>query len=255
MSILGRGKQQRKMKTATSMITRPMSIETPIDYAERSGAAFLPTLEGHVFVPFLQAIISGLYAGVAIGVISFLVANFAAAFIVWFDIWFQLKSALIFATAATFGMAWWSWSRNVGDYKSLLWYTEFAEGPEPEQPNKQVHEARVRVNNNWVHADLPFDREKPMALVEFAKGVSSGSCPFSERGAGRYGYSVAMYNALRDSFIKSRMAYWKNPKNKREGVGLNASGYALLRSVADNPPPPDYEPSEDWGMSPNIIQK
>jgi len=152
-------------------------------------------------------------------------------------------------------MAWWGWHSHLGDYKSLLWYTEFAEGPELQQENKQTVEARVQINNNWVHSDLPFDREKPLALVEFAKAVSAGACPFSERGAGRYGYGVTYYNELRDKFIISRLAYWKNPKNKREGVGLNAGGYALLRSVAKNPPPDNYEPSEDWGMSPNVVQK
>lgn len=249
MNIFSRP-QKHKMKTATTMVTRPMSIDTPIDYAERTGAAFLPTLESHVLVPFAEAIISGLFAGFVVGtaiVIVTIIGNQS-----WKVI---LLSGFVSGFLATYIMAWRAWNGHLSDYKALLWYTEYAEGPEPQQENKQVHEARVRVNNNWIHADLPFDRDNPTALVQFASAVVSGIAPFSERGAGRYGYSVARFNELRDNFIQSHLAYWKNPQNKREGIGLSRSGMALLQNVADNPPPKDYEPPDDFGMSANIVQK
>jgi hypothetical protein len=242
------------------MVTRPMRLDTPVDYAERSGAAFLPTIESHVIVPFMEALISGLFAALFAGVVVFLVANTVSGFVDVpnFGLWVQFQGALIVALIAGFVVSWLKWDNHLDDYKSLLWYTEFAEGPVTE--SKQTHRAEVKINHNWVHADLPFDRDNPKALADFAAAVVSGLAPFSERGAGRYGYSVARFNELRDGFIKGHLAHWKNPRNRREGIGLSRSGIALLRSVAENPPPPDYEPSEDndagrWGMSPEIIQK
>lgn len=258
MGILGKGRQARKMQTATSMITRPMNLRgTEIDYAERSGAAFLPTIESHVIVPFMEAIISGLFAGLAVGVIVFLIANTVNGFIDirGFGLWVQVQGSFIVAIITGFIVAWRGWHSHLDDYKSLLWYTEFANGPEPQIENKQTIKGEVKVNNNWVYSNLPFDRDNPQALVDFAKGVSSGATPFSERGAGRYGYSVQRFTELRDNFIKGRLAYWKDDKNKKLGVGLNAGGYTLLKKVANNPPPANYEPSEDWGMSPEIVQK
>lgn len=249
--ILGRGKGKRKMATSTSMITRPMNLGgTEIDYAERSGAAFLPTLESHVLVPLFEAIISGLFAGLFAGTVVFILAMVGNQ-----DVWTSLLVGFITSLLGTFAMAWLGWHNHLGDYKQLLWYTEFAEGPEIIPDNKQTIEAKVKVNNNWTYSNLPFDRDNVQALVDFASGVSSGACPFSERGAGRYGYSVQRFTELRDSFIKGHLAYWKNPKNKREGVGLNAAGYTLLRNVANNPPPQNYEPGEDWGMSAESVQK
>lgn len=245
------------MQTAQGMITRPIQMGDNFDYAERSGAAFLPTFEGNVAVPFLQAIISGLYAGIAVGVIAFLLANLAAGFVLSFDIWMQIKSALVFAAASGFIVAWRSWAGNVGDYKDLLWYREYAEAPEALKPDpKQTIEAQVKVNNNWKHCDLPHDRDNPQALVDFAQAVVNDIAPFSERGAGRYNYGVNLFNELRDNMIKSRLAYWKDPNNKRLGIGLSRGGTALLRSVATNPPPADYEPDgDDWKMSAETIKK
>lgn len=250
MSIFGRSNQKHKMKVATTMVTRPMHLDTPIDYAERSGAAFLPTIESHVIVPFMEAIISGLFAGLFAGTVVFI-----AALIGNQTFWDSFLFGIITSLLGTFAMAWRGWHSHLGDYKQLLWYTEFAEGPEPQIENKHTVEGKVKVNNNWVYSNLPFDRDNPQALVDFAKGVSSGATPFSERGAGRYGYSVQRFTELRDNFIKGRLAYWKDNKNKKLGVGLNAGGYTLLKNVADNPPPANYEPSEDWGMSPEMVQK
>lgn len=249
MKIFSR-QQKHKMQTSTAMVTRPMHLDTPIDYAERSGAAFLPTLESHVFVPLLEAIVSGLFAGLSVGAIICVIAIYGKAG--WLDALFY---GFIVGLIAMFFWSWWCWAGHLGDYKSLLMYTEFAEGPEQVQENKQVHEARVKVNNNWIHADLPFDRDNPQALVDFASAVAAGIAPFSERGAGRYGYSVVRFNELRDSFIRSKLAYWKDNRNKRLGVGLSRSGLALLKNVANTPPPPNYEPPDDWGMSPEIVQK
>lgn len=251
MNILGRGKQQHKMKTSTAMLTRPMNLSgNEIDYAERSGAAFLPTFESHVLVPLAEAIISGFLVGMASGVV-------VMVFYIWGNgsWWDAIKYGFYVSLVIGFITTCFSWRGHLGDYKSLLWYNEFAQSPEVEQPSRQTHEARVRVNNNWVHADLPFDRDNPQALVDFAGGVTCGAAPFSERGAGRYGYSAQRFTDLRDNMIRGHMAYWKDPKNKRLGVGLSASGQALLKSVASNPPPANYEPSEDWGMSAHTIQK
>ena len=251
MNILGRGKQQHKMKTSTAMLTRPMNLSgNEIDYAERSGAAFLPTLESHVLVPLLEAIISGVFFGMTAGVIVATLYLYGDGG--WWD---ALKYGGATSVVVTLGWSWWSWRGHLGDYKSLLWYNEFAQGPEVEQQNRQVHEARVQVNHNWAHADLPFDRDNPQALVDFAAGVTCGAAPFSERGAGRYGYSVQRFTELRDNMIRGYMAYWKDSKNKRLGIGLSAGGAALLKSVAANPPPANFEPSDDWGMSRETIQK
>lgn len=254
MNIPGRSKQQRKMQTTAGMMTRPMHIDTPVDYAERSGAAFLPTFEAMVLVPFSESLVTGLYAGLgAVGVLSAL-AIIGSGWVETFTWWFIVKSVFCGGLIVGFIAACYSWWTR--DYKALLWYTEFAEGPEQQTETKQVHEGRVRVNNNWVHADLPFDRDNPGALVEFAKGVVSNIAPFSERGAGRYGYSVTRFNELRDGFIRGRLATWKDPKNKRLGVALTAGGRSLLQSVAENPPPADYEPpADDWGMSNQSVQK
>lgn len=242
--------RQHKMHVSGAMITRPLKPDTPVDYTERSGAAFLPTLESHVIVPLAEAIISGLFAGFVVGTVVGIVA------IIGDQSWkIILLSGFASGFLATYIMSWRAWNGHLSDYKALLWYTEFAEGPEPQQENRQVHEARVKINQNWIHADLPFDRDNPQALVDFASAIVSGIAPFSERGAGRYGYSVTRFNELRDNFIKGHLAYWKNPKNKREGVGLSRSGITLLQSVASNPPPIDYEPSADWGMSPEMVQK
>lgn len=249
MPIFSRN-QKHKMKNAGALVVQPMKLDMPIDYAERSGAAFLPTLESHVLVPFAEALISGLFAGFVVGTVVAMVA------LIGNQGWkIVILSGLASGFLATYIMSWRAWNGHLNDYKALLWYTEYAEGPGPAQDNKQVHEARVKVNNNWVHADLPFDRNNPQALVDFASAVVAGIAPFSERGAGRYGYSVTRFNELRDSLIKGHLAYWKNPQNKREGIGLSRSGIALLKSVADNPPPPDYEPPDDLGMSPEIVQK
>lgn len=248
---LGRGKQQHTMKTATTMVTRPMNLGgSEIDYAERSGAAFLPTFESHVLVPLAEAIISGFLVGMAAGVIVLVLWIYGNGG--WLE---ALKYGFFVSLVVGFVVTCFSWRGHLGDYKSLLWYKEFAQGPEVEQQNTQVYKAEVKTNSNWVHADLPFDRDNPQALVDFAKGVIAGAAPFSERGAGRYRYSVIMFTKLRDNFIRGRMAYWKDSNNKRLGVGLSASGLALLKSVASNPPPANYEPSEDWGMSRETIQK
>lgn len=253
MAFPFRPKQNRKLKTSTAMVTRPMPISTPVDYAERTGAAFLPTFESLVLVPFSEAIVSGLLVGAAVAAITFILACFAMAYIEWLGWWFVLQSTLVFALLGFFITACVAWFNR--DYKDLLWYTEYAQSPTPQQETRQTHEARVKVNSNWVHADLPFDRDNPQALVNFAGAVVAGIASFSELGAGRYGYSVKRFNELRDNLIGGKMAYWKTPGNRRGGVGLSHSGIALLQSVASNPPPPNYEPAEDWGMSPEMVQK
>lgn len=239
------------MKTAQSMMTRPMRLDTDIDYAERSGAAFLPTLESHVAVPFVEALISGIFAGIPVGL--FIAFILVMGHLDWGN---SALIGLVGLILTTYVVAWWSWHGHLRDYKSLLWYTEFAEGPEQQVENKQVHEARVKVNNHWRYCDLPFDRDNPQALVSFAQGVSSGVTPFSERGAGRHGYSVQRFNELRDNLIRGGLAYWKDAGNKKLGLGLTRGGIALLRNIANNPPADDYEPDgDDWAMSPETIQK
>lgn len=243
MAFPFRPKQNRKLKTSTAMVTRPMPLNAPIDpstgsghgYAERTGAAFLPTFESLVLVPFSEAIVSGFFAGSAAAAVVFVLATTALSYVKWLDWWFVVQSVSVAALVVGFIAAWRAWSNR--DYKDLLWYTEYTQSPTPQQETRQTHEARVKVNNNWIHADLPFDRDNPQALVNFAGAVVAGLASFSELGAGRYGYSVKRFNELRDNLIGGKMAYWKDPRNRRGGVGLTASGVALLQSVSANPPP------------------
>lgn len=222
-----------------------------LDYAERSGAAFLPTFEANVVVPICQSIVSGLFIGVPISVIFFIVLWAAGGS--WRLVLAWGCGSLV---VVSWIRAWWYWHTQVDAYDSLLWYQELAKAPEQADTKRQVYDARVRVNNHWKHCDLPFDRDNPGALVSFARGVICGAVTFSDEGAKQSGYSVRRFGELRDGMMKNNVAYWKNPNSHRAGIGLTRGGIALLKSVAENPPSDDYEPDQDdWAMSPEMIQK
>lgn len=209
-------------------------------------------MESHVHVPVNQAIISGcLYAPVAgLSIFSAAIYIYRASTSEALLISFIIGGITLFFTAAR------KWNIKTAFYDSLL-MVETALDLDLDGDGEigtEVIQTEVKVNSNWVYADLPHDRGNEKALLDFLGGVIAGTVTFSERGAADSGYSVAQFKKLRTVFINSGFAYRKG-KADNSPIVFTVAGNAVLRDVVNKGLPENYEPGEGRGMSSNYIER
>lgn len=221
----------------------PVSISHPIA---------LPSMEANVHVPANQAIITGCLFAPVVGL-----SVYTIVIIGKLSTGDAILVGSIAGGIALFGTATWQWLTKTAFYDSLLQTVETELGVDLDGDGDigpSVIKTEVRVNNNWKYADLPCDRGNEQALINFIAAVLAGSVTFSERGAISSGYNVDRFKELRGVFIKSGFAF-RTGKTENSPIQFTTSGKALMRDVVGNPPPNNYELSDDRGMSANFIER
>lgn len=222
----------------------------PVSISHPTG---LPSMESHVHVPANQAVVGGCLVAPAIGL-----TIFSIAYIGNISTGTSILSGAIAGGITMFSTAAWQWFSKTAFYDSLLiqeaesYLGVDLDGDGDIGPS--VIKTEVRVNNNWKYADLPCDRGNEQALVDFLASVLAGTVTFSERGAISSGYNVDRFKELRAVFIKSGFAYRKG-KADNSPLVFTVSGNALMRDVVGNPPPDNYELSDDRGMSAHYVER
>lgn len=210
-------------------------------------------MEANVHVPANQAIITGCLFAPAIGLTVFSIAYIGRA-----GTGDSILAGGIVGGIALFCTASWQWLSKTAFYDSLLQTVETAFDVDLDGDGEigpAAIKTEVRVNNNWIYADLPHDRGNEKALVDFLAAVVAGTVTFSERGAISSGYNVDRFKELRGVFVKSGFAYRKG-KADNSPLVFTVSGNALMRDVVNNPPPENYEGSDAGrGMSSNYIER
>lgn len=98
------------------------------------------------------------------------------------------------------------------------------------QPTITRITAEVKTQNGLQIAEFDAD---PSALKSFARKVTLHRAGFSEKTAQKCGITQEQFNQMRDQFIKSGWAEWKNPGNHRLGVNLLAGGVAWLEKAGE----------------------
>lgn len=186
-----------------------------------------PELIPDVWVPLIQAIISGL--------LSALVATIISLFV---DSW-PLYIGL-FIGPLVIGLVWcYSMLNDRG-----LWVIEKIIGqdvePDRPAPSRPVT-IEVKEGRTTHLAELPGDEDY---LIKFCQWVAAGD-PFSERTAQACGYGVANFRKLRDTFVNRRWGFWKNANHPQQGIELTLSGKQIIRDLANTPPTPPLEVSQN----------
>lgn len=101
----------------------------------------------------------------------------------------------------------------------------------PQQPTQITRiTAEVKTKNGMQIAEFQCD---PTALKSFARKITHHRAGFSEKTAQKCGITQETFNQMRDQFIKSGWAEWKNPGNHRLGVNLLAGGVAWLEKAGE----------------------
>lgn len=219
----------------------------PISISHPTG---LPSMESHVHVPANQAIVGGCLVAPAIGL-----TIFSIAYIGNISTGTSILSGAIAGGITMFSTAAWQWFSKTAFYDSLLIQEAESYLGVDLDGDGEIGAIRteVRVNNNWKYSYLPCDRGKEQALVDFLATVLAGTVTFSEAGAIASGYNVNRFKELRKVFIESEFAYRKG-KADNSPIVFTISGRAMMRDVVGNPPPDNYELSDDRGMSGNYIE-
>lgn len=204
--------------------------------SEAQSPAFLPTTEANVIVPFLQAVITGVFIGVPVGLVVGLIDVKLDTLVIRGSI----GSGLLWGAATLFIVTFWQWMSRSGEYNNLLWRIETITGMDvngdeevgkPEPPTVRVE---VKEGHTWRFANLPGSDE---ALQAFARDVLSGIRTFSEQGANDNGYGVDNFKKLRALFVEKGWAVWNHPSRKQQGIRLTRSGEWLVREIAGTPLP------------------
>lgn len=219
----------------------PLEIQRPVA---------MPSLESNVHVPANQAIITGCLFAPVVGL-----TVFSIAYIGRISAAESILSGFITGGITLFSTATWQWLSKTAFYDSLLQTVETAFDVDLDGDGEVgAIRTEVKVNNNWKYADLPCDRGKEQALIDFLEGVVAGTVTFSERGAASSGYNVDRFKKLREVFIKNRFAYRKG-KADNSPIIFTVSGNAMMRDVISNPPPENYELDDDRAMSGNYLER
>lgn len=212
----------------------------------------LPNMESHVHVPVNQAIISGCLSAPVVSLVVFS----AAIYIYKIPTGEALLMSFIGGGITYFIIAARKWNIKTAFYDSLL-MVETALDIDLDGDGdigQTAIKTEVRVNNNWVYADLPHDRGNEKALVDFLAAVLQGVVTFSERGAISSGYNVDRFKELRKVFIDSGFAYRKG-KADNSPVVFTVAGNAVLRDIVNKPPPENYEGEDSRGMSAHYVER
>lgn len=203
---------------------------------ESQSATFLPTTEANVIVPFLQAVITGVFIGVPVGLLVGLIDVKLDTLVIRGSI----GSGLLWGAVTVFSVTFWQWISRSGEYNNLLWRIETITGmdvngdEEVGQPEPPTVRVEVREGHTWRFANLPGSDE---ALQAFARDVLNGIRTFSEQGANDNGYGVDNFKKLRALFIEKGWAAWNHPTHKQQGIRLTRSGEWLVREIAGTPLP------------------
>lgn len=217
---------------------------------ESQSATFLPTTEANVIVPFLQAVITGVFIGVPVGLLVGLIDVKLDTLVIRGSI----GSGLLWGAATLFIVTFWQWISRSGEYNNLLWRIETITGMDvngdEEVGKPEPHTIQVEVTNGkssqW--EELPGDEA---ALIEFAKSIISGRVTFSEDGASTSGFGVTNFRKLRDKFFKHHWAEWKDPKARNQGITLYRAGRTVLLRIAETP----VNVEAEAGMSNQFVEK
>lgn len=90
--------------------------------------------------------------------------------------------------------------------------------------------AEVKTKNGMQIAEFQCD---PTALKSFARKITLHRAGFSEKTAQKCGITQETFNQMRDQFLKTGWAEWKNAGNHRLGVNLLAGGVAWLEKAGE----------------------
>lgn len=233
-----------RQTAAPPLYPPPLEIQHPLG---------LPTMESNVHVPANQAIIAGCFCAPVVSLIT----SSLAVIVFKASTGQAILVGVIFGGITMFGVAAWQWFIKTAFYDSLLQQIETELDIDLDGDGdigQTAIKTEVRVNNNWIYADLPHDRGNEKALVDFLAGVIAGTVTFSERGAADSGYSVAQFKKLRAVFIKSGFAYRKG-KADNSPVVFTVAGNAVLRDIVNKPPPENYEGEGNRGMSGHYVER
>ena len=222
--------QSAKTPFKSAAIAAPMPPDV-----ERHSGVFMPTMESNVKVPLAQSMVSGAFAGACA-----CVGAFTLTYVGGLPLGEVLLTSAATGTLAFFGLSWWQWADRSNYYDGLLWAAERLTGLDingDDQIGQPTIRAEVKVGRNWKYAALPHDPDNPGSLTDFVRDVEKRTVTFSEEGAIQSGYGKTLFKKLRDGLIKDNFAYWKDEDNHRLGLVFTPSGRALMRSIADTPPP------------------
>lgn len=101
----------------------------------------------------------------------------------------------------------------------------------PQQPPQITRiTAEVKTQNGMQIAEFQCD---PTALKSFARKITLHRAGFSEKTAQKCGITQETFNQMRDQFLKTGWAEWKNAGNHRLGVNLLAGGVAWLEKAGE----------------------
>lgn len=166
------------------------------------------------------------------------------------DVKARFFSALIFGALiflvliiASFAFGW-HWLIAVGGGLvtfGFMFYTEITDAKSYQAPKQLAQQLPQQTTPQAVTITAEVKKENkiqmitfqadPEAVGKFARKVTKFHAGFSEKTAQKCGVHQEQFNLMRDEFIKSGWAEWKNPLNRKLGVVLKDDGIAWLEKA------------------------
>jgi hypothetical protein len=204
-----------------------ITIQPGAMYTKREPAR-AASLESDVWVPSLQALLSGVFAGLAGGAVAHVITLDRAMFIG------------ITTGAVCAGLV---WAAQVRDHNRLLWKVEEIVGADVdgdgvvgEPPRPEVHEQLVLVHGAGRAPEQSLRRR----FEEFVRGC--------ERMGTAQNYweqtrklDRSEYLQWRDSLIRLGWGKWRSPGSPNQGWELIASADEVIAGMFREPPHPTQE--------------
>lgn len=187
-----------------------------------SDLKYLVTPFGAVFLPMLQALVSGITA-------------FAIAIsLAWY---FESDKPLVIASLAGSGVF------AVGWLAGVSWWRNRVTNAKEKEQQAQVFQSMTRVEvisqdpsgafiqGAW--ADFPISQEK---LIKMARRVEAGaSFTHADLAGNHRPLSRSEFETVRSEFIARGLCHWVNPDAHTCGVSLSRAGQAVCRRMSELP--------------------
>lgn len=193
------------------------------------------TIESGVIIPILQAIISG----VLIGLLVLSAWGLNNRFTGWGVLFFGLSLGA-FGSWVIAVRRWYAW----GDGAHGIYSPEPTEPTEPNEPFKieittedwDSSYERLKSYPRGAYIETPINEDH---LIKACQVINAGGNFSYASLAGPYKpLSRAEFEALREAFIKSGLAYWKTERGHTHGLALTAVGRIVVKRIAALNPSP-----------------
>lgn len=175
-----------------------------------------------VYIPLLQAGVSGILSGVAAGTLAGMLKFYP----------FHVTGlAFVFVTLLVWVALQLRWSRLVIELEQALGVDLNRNGVIDQPEQKQTVRLEVKTDNGWKFAEL--EGVDLVDLQDLARGVLAGQT-FSESswtGSGRP-FSRAQFRRIRDTFVARNWLEWKNADAPAQGLQLTPQGKAVCRYLS-----------------------